>query len=376
MMYKILNSDAAELREYNGLHTAQEITQQPETWEQTSAIIDAQRQQIAAWLQPVLQRSDLRIILTGAGTSAYIGETLAPYLTRCLERRVEAISTTDLVSHPQDYLLRQVPTLLISYARSGNSPESVGAYDLANQCVDECFHLVITCNRDGKLAARAQNSNNSYSLLMPEATLDQSFAMTSSFTAMLLATLGIFAPQPAQLPKLLAATRTLLSSQLEAIHTLAQHDFKRVVFLGAGGLKGIATEAALKMLELTAGQVDCHAESPLGFRHGPKSMLDDKTLVVLFQSNDPYCRRYDDDLLSELQRDGTAAWIESPAALADSSALEDAWLSLYYIVFAQTLAFYKSLQLGITPDNPCPTGEVNRVVQGVALYPFDGDSKR
>ncbi|WP_193165123.1 SIS domain-containing protein [Microbulbifer hainanensis] len=371
-MYKALNIDPTALRQSEGEHTAREIAQQPDAWERTAALVDGQRAQLDQWLQPLLLQNDLRFILTGAGTSAYAGETLAPHLTRVLERRVEAISTTDLVSNPHDYFLRQKPTLLVSYARSGNSPESVGAYDLANQCVDNCYHLVITCNREGELAARAQDSDNSYSLLMPEETLDQSFAMTSSFTSMLLATLEVFTPQPGQLPALAALTRTLLDTRLEGIQALAEKNFRRVVFLGAGGLKGIATEAALKMLELTAGKVDCHAESPLGFRHGPKSMLDERTLVVLLHSNDAYCRRYDDDLLAELQRDGTTDWIACPAAFADTAELGEAWLALYYIVFAQLLAFYKSLDLGITPDNPCPTGEVNRVVQGVTIYKLAG----
>ncbi|MBN8430671.1 SIS domain-containing protein [Microbulbifer salipaludis] len=373
-MYNTLNIDADTLRQNKAEYTAREIAQQPDSWQRTAALVEAQRTQLHAWLQPLLQQSSLRIILTGAGTSAYAGETVAPYLTRAMERRVEAISTTDLVSNPHEYLLRQVPTLLVSYARSGNSPESVGAYDLANQCVAQCYHLVITCNPDGELAKRASGSDNSYSLLMPEETLDQSFAMTSSFTSMLLATLEVFAPQAAQLPALAAVTRNLLENQLPEIQRIAQQDFKRVVFLGAGGLKGIATEAALKMLELTAGKVDCHAESPLGFRHGPKSMLDDKTLVVLLQSNDAYCRRYDDDLLAELKKDGTTPWILCPADFADTSALAEAWLALYYIVVAQALSFYKSLALGITPDNPCPTGEVNRVVQGVTIYPLESGS--
>ncbi|WP_066966727.1 SIS domain-containing protein [Microbulbifer sp. Q7] len=373
-MYNTLNIDADTLRQNKAEYTAREIAQQPDSWQRTAALVEAQRTQLHAWLQPLLQQSTLRIILTGAGTSAYAGETVAPYLTRAMERRVEAISTTDLVSNPHEYLLRQVPTLLVSYARSGNSPESVGAYDLANQCVEQCYHLVITCNPDGELAKRANGSDNSYSLLMPEETLDQSFAMTSSFTSMLLATLEVFAPQAAQLPALAAVTRNLLENQLPDIQRIAQRDFNRVVFLGAGGLKGIATEAALKMLELTAGKVDCHAESPLGFRHGPKSMLDDKTLVVLLQSNDAYCRRYDDDLLAELKKDGTTPWILCPADFADTSALAEAWLALYYIVVAQALSFYKSLALGITPDNPCPTGEVNRVVQGVTIYPLESDS--
>ncbi|WP_073275495.1 SIS domain-containing protein [Microbulbifer donghaiensis] len=372
-MSKYLAIDTAELVERNGEHTAREITQQPDVWLRTAEQIKQQRAELDDWLTPLLDRQNLRVILTGAGTSAYVGNTLAPYLTQAMARRIEAISTTDLVSNPQEYLLRRVPTLLISYARSGNSPESVGAYDLANQCVDECYHLVITCNRDGELATRARNNDNSYSLLMLEETLDQSFAMTSSFTAMLVSTLEIFAPRAGQLERLAEVTRAFLETQLDSTRALAARNFRRVVFLGAGGLKGIATEAALKMLELTAGKVGCYAESPLGFRHGPKSMLDDATLVVLFQSNDAYCRRYDDDLYEELRREGTTEWVVCPADSVDTAGLADAWLALHYIAFAQLLAFYKSLELGITPDNPCPTGEVNRVVQGVTIHPYTAE---
>jgi hypothetical protein len=50
--------------------------------------------------------------------------------------------------------------------------------------------------------------------------------------------------------------------------------------------------------------------------------------------------------------------------------IADVWTAFPYIVYCQTLAFYKALQLGISPDNPCPGGEVNRVVQGVTIYPL------
>ena len=51
-------------------------------------------------------------------------------------------------------------------------------------------------------------------------------------------------------------------------------------------------------------------------------------------------------------------------------ACENIFLGLDFVIFAQTLAVLKSLSMGITPDNPCPTGEVNRVVKGVTLYPY------
>ena len=135
--------------------TAHEIAQQPEACQQTQALLSAERGRIDAFLKPLLAIDDLRIILTGAGTSAYVGQCLAPELLRTLGKRVEAIATTDLVSGPRDYLQRQVPTLLVSFARSGGSPESVAATMLADQCLERCYHLIITCNPDGELYRRA-----------------------------------------------------------------------------------------------------------------------------------------------------------------------------------------------------------------------------
>ncbi len=79
--------------------------------------------------------------------------------------------------------------------------------------------------------------------------------------------------------------------------------WKRIVYLGSGGLQGAARESALKVLELTAGKLAAFYDSPTGFRHGPKSLVDNETLVVVFVSSHPYTRQYDLDLLAELRRD-------------------------------------------------------------------------
>ncbi len=70
-----------------------------------------------------MEASNSRIILTGAGTSAFAGRALAPILTGAIKRRVDAIATTDLVADPQEYLAEDIPTLLISFARSGIAPK-------------------------------------------------------------------------------------------------------------------------------------------------------------------------------------------------------------------------------------------------------------
>ncbi|MGL5400002.1 MAG: tagatose-6-phosphate ketose isomerase, partial [Plesiomonas shigelloides] len=115
-------------------------------------------------------------------------------------------------------------------------------------------------------------------------------------------------------------------------------------------------------------------------RHGPKFTINGDALVIQFIASDRYTRRYDTDLYAEIQRDQKALHhiaLSETAMLAahcielGQLELSDAWLSFPYILFCQMLAFEKSLQLGLGPDNPCPTGEVNRVVQGVTIYPFD-----
>ena len=315
----------------------------------------------------------MRIILTGAGTSAYVGESIAPHLSAQLGRQVEAISTTNIVSNPNQYLLKDKPTLVVSYGRSGNSPESVAAVKLVDQVVDDSYHLVLTCNPEGHLATNAQAQDNSYSLLMPEGTLDQSFAMTSSFSSMLVSTLCIFSPDSKQLTAAAVAAESFFANGINTVKTQAQLEVQRLVFLGSGGLQGIAKEAALKVLELTAGKVISYFESPLGFRHGPKSLVDESTEIIFFSSTDGYTKQYDQDLLAELARDKQAAAITilNGSLFGDFTNLDDVWAGLPYIVYCQVFSFFKSINANITPDNPCPTGEVNRVVQGVTLYPLE-----
>jgi tagatose-6-phosphate ketose/aldose isomerase len=285
-----------------------------------------------------------------------------------------------------------VPTLLVSFARSGNSPESVAALDLADRCVDDCTHLVFTCNPEGLLHQWASGRANAHSLLLPPETHDRGFAMTSSFTSLLLASAQVFGVlEPASVPALSRAAQALLDSGQPLAEALVAEAFERVVYLGSNELQGLAREAALKLLELSDGRIVAGHDSPLGFRHGPKTIVNDRTLVVLFVSNDPYTRRYDLDLLRELRQDGRAARVlalsaqplERPdasprddvllAGLAGLAEASDLALALPCAVFAQRFALLQSLRLGLTPDNPSVSGTVSRVVRGVTIHPYPGD---
>ncbi len=93
---ELFGQDVGRLDALGGGVTAREIAQQPAVWPQIDALVTAQRAQIDAFLAPLLARPALRIVMAGAGTSAFIGECLAPGLLR-QGRRAEAVPTTDLV---------------------------------------------------------------------------------------------------------------------------------------------------------------------------------------------------------------------------------------------------------------------------------------
>jgi tagatose-6-phosphate ketose/aldose isomerase len=381
-------SDATKLRTaLTGTATRREIRQQPDVWRETARILRDVRGALDAFLAPLLGRENLCIVLTGAGTSAFIGQIAAPSLGAQLGRRVEAVATTDLVSHPGTYLPKDVPTLLVSFARSGDSPESTAATALADQLLDEVSHLIVTCNPDGALNRAHASRPGSFVLLMPERSHDDGFAMTSSFTSMLLSVLLAFRGDDEAAVEALAAAGEQLLAEEERIAEIAATVPHRLVYLGGGPLVGLARESALKTLELTAGQVVAYFDSPLGFRHGPKAVLDARSLAVVYRSADPYSAAYDEDIIKELRATlGSERVLTVSAGRSDARAeadgtdwelaglegLDDAYLAVAYVVFAQLFALYCSVALGLTPDNPFPDGDVNRVVKGVVIHPLIG----
>src|SRR5690606_30032387 len=194
----------------------------------------AERASLEQLVAPIVDDPAGRIILAGAGTSAFIGECLQPALTARLRCHVDAIPTTDIVSAPQVWLKSTAPTLLVSFARSGNSPESRATLDLAERFLGNVRHLIITCNTDGELAVRARKMRNAHLILLPEATNDRGFAMTSSFTSMLLAAaLAFGAIQHESVPKLARSAEPLLQQMQARAQQLAASGFKRVIYIGS-----------------------------------------------------------------------------------------------------------------------------------------------
>jgi tagatose-6-phosphate ketose/aldose isomerase len=381
-----LGREEGELRALGALWTATEIAQQGAMLRKTQAGLAARKEALERLLLPLIHRTDMRVILAGAGTSSFIGECLAPYVAAKLPCRVEAIATTDLVSAPALYFEADEPTLLISFGRSGNSPESVAALDLAEQLVREIHQLAITCNPEGELARRIARTGNGVTILLPEETNDRSFAMTSSFSSMTwagFAALCGIESMGARVDCVASAIDSVIATQAAAMRSLAARSYERVVYLGSHIFKGLAREAALKLLELTDGEVVAVHDSPMGFRHGPKTIVNARTLVVVFLCNDVYTRRYDLDLLREIARDGKAGGVLAICArdkdlppgigkitIPNMAEAQDIELLLPFIAAPQMFAFEAAIDRGLPPDNPNKSGTVHRVVQGVRVHPL------
>lgn len=391
----MLNVTAEQLKPNQAQHTTKEIYQQPEVWKESIELFLEQQETYQTFLQSIYEKHEhVRVIFSGAGTSAFVGDTLVPELSRQHQGKVtfESIATTDIVSNPTQFLHAEQPTILVSFARSGNSPESVATVALGEELIKDFYQVVITCNKDGKLAKNIEGDPNSITLLMPEKSNDQSLAMTSSFSTMILSAYALFASEdftPELSTQLTHSGEKLLETLGDDLDEIVAHDFDRIVYLGSGLLSQLSHEAALKMLELSNGEVVSLHESSLGFRHGPKSILTGSSFVMLFVSSDPYTRKYDIDILRELSAAETgmkivvvaeraekelsdlADWV-IPVNVGEKDIPNDFLLGLLYVIVAQSLALKKSLQLGITPDNPSPDGAINRVVQGVTIYDYEG----
>ena len=374
-----------DLTERKAIFTAEEIAQQPEVWQKTIDQMRGVRIALTRLMEEVTADGDFDVILTGAGTSEYVGRTLCPALLQKLRGRVHAIGTTDIVASPELFISPERKTLLVSFARSGNSPESVGAVKAADRISDKVKHLFITCNAEGELAKLANQKDNCFSIVLAPETNDRSFAMTSSFTSMYLAGLlalsGDFDRDFYETVS--SAEKFLRKGYRTLVEFVRENDFSRVVYLGSDVLKGIAQESALKVLELTAGRMAAIFDTPMGFRHGPKSIIDDDTVCVLFLSDEKGTRRYEMDVLKELYRDRKGSKLVAVTSSEDEEVraycdlilpmgfrkeTANSQLAPAYVMAAQTMAMLYSIKLGITPDNPCPTGEVNRVVRGVTIY--------
>jgi tagatose-6-phosphate ketose/aldose isomerase len=335
--------------------TQEEIFRQPLLWRRTLEQVRAAKFASLREATPT--------ILTGAGTSAYAAAAVAASWPGG-----RAVPTTDLLLYTEEELQTVVPGfaaggLLISLARSGDSPESLAVVSKIQQVCPRVRHLVITCNAEGGLA-RLEGAER---IILDPRTNDRSLAMTSSFSNLTLAGLALRHGDAlaAPLPAICQRAEQALPSLDDTARELASTAVERVVVLASEPLRPLATEAALKILEMTAGKIAVMPESFLGLRHGPMSFLRADSLVLCFLSSHPNRRRYEQDLIRELHNKSLGRIVIAPAQAPD---LPDHLRVPFEIPFGQLLAYRLSLANGLDPDNPSPDGVITRVVPRFRMH--------
>lgn len=345
--------------------TTVEIENQFTTWLKIDEVILKNQKIIEDVKQTVSDQTI--VVFTGAGTSGYIGDQLVRYLNQGLDS-IKYISyySTDLVGNPE-LLVGGKDILLVSFARSGNSPESCEAVVVCNQFAKSCNHLIITCNKQGQLAkSYAQNA-----VVLPDETNDQGFAMTNSYSSMMITAAKIFGIE-LNMEKIVYEAKRLYNNF--PYQKLTDIEYENVVYLANSENLGLLNELKLKFMELTNGQLGYYSDQFLNFRHGPKSVITKKSLIIGITSDDLVSMKYEDDLYQELITDEN-----SPYVVLFGQMNEAAYISclinltgfsraLSVLPVCQNIAVKKSIQLGINPDNPSPKGSVNRVVQGVTIH--------
>jgi len=382
----LLQCPAQERKAKGYYHTATEIEAQPDVWRKTCGIVESALPSIKTFLN-----GSRRLLLSGAGSSHYVGLSLAPLLSSAFDH-VEAIPSTEILMDPESAFPRE-PFVLVSFARSGESPEGIAVVELAEARRPGLVkQIAITCNLSGALAHKVDGlDDRGLKLVLPKESNDKSLAMTSSFSSLCLAGaslayLGRSDDYSAMVEALALLGPSLIDRASDLAKLLAHEGFQRAFFLASRPFLGGAFEARLKIQELTAGGIIASAEDCLGFRHGPIAGVDEQTLVVLYLSGDPRRRLYEMDLLRELhdKKLGKRIVAASPDVsgldgLADyildfggDPRIPDAFLPVLVAITGPLIGLFASLERGLRPDEPSPNGVISRVVQGVRIYPDAG----
>ena len=371
--------------------TAHEIAQQPDTWGMTLDVFKQNQGKICSFLEEIGLQNRLEdrpvVMLVGAGTSDYIGHALELLLRQKWGCEVLTCASTELLPNLDEYIVSGRRYLWISFSRSGDSPEAVAVVEQAINSHPNIAHLVVTCNAQARLITVCKEARHAYVIVLDDAVNDRGLAMTSSFTNMVLigqcfAHAWSIEEYSSILDGLVEAGRQFMPRAEQEAERLSLLNISRACMVGTGSLASVAKESALKVLEMTAGQIKTMSETTLGLRHGPMAALDAETLFLCFVSGEERRANYAIDLLREVGEKKISAgrivigslsakeritpYCESYLAVDDG--LTDAYRPVVDVIFGQLLGLYCSAARGLKPDSPSPSGVINRVVEKFRIY--------
>lgn len=296
-----------------------------------------------------------QVLFTGCGTSFYLAASAAKIYQSVTGQFASAVPASELFLHASTLIIPGKKYLIVGISRSGTTSEIILALEHLKN--NENLHtLALTCNSDTPMAKAADQ------VIALDHISEKSVVMTQSFTNMLYA-LQLYSAKQAnsekdlkELAQVPAIVKAALTDE-NATKSLADDITKtRIIFLGSGSYNGLAKEATLKLKEMT--QTECESYSSLEFRHGPISIVDESTAVILLAQHETAA--YDEDLVKDIQRLGGHVLAIGPVGngfqanetIVLTADISDRNRHAVYMPALQLLAYHRAIRLGFNPDKP------------------------
>ena len=327
-----------------GAVTASEIASQPQIWPKAIAVGMA-----ATRLQQRLRVGTT--LYTGCGSTAHLAATLAVSHRQCLPTFAwaETASEVWLASHATPLRAETV----VAVSRSGETTETIEACRRAKR--SGATVVAVTTDPSSSLSGVADSA------VCVDFAAEESVVQTRSFTSMMLAALSAqlsAAGHDAEdvFRDVDGLGAALMTQAAPVVERLADPSLEAVYVLGSGLSGGLACEGALKIKEMSA--TFCEAFPVLDFRHGPISLVDrDSAVLVLCGDGLPYEMAVAEDIEA---CGGYAATVgPDPGCIVETphEASEYA-MAVARTVIPQLAGLRRGIAKGIDPDAP----------QGVTAY--------
>ncbi len=337
-----------------GENTLKEILSQPTVWAETLEVFKENTPKVETFWKD--DNYEL-VIFTGCGSTFYLSQTAAVIFQKYTGVQSIALPGSELSLFSDIYFDKNKKTLLVAVSRSGETSETIHAIELFKE------------GKFGKVLAVTTVPDSSVNKLadlnlIAESAQEKSIAQTRSFASMLLLiealSLQIGGENAVEVlndfPKIVESLFSKYSDIVKEIGNDALID--RIFYLGSAYNYGIASEAMLKMKEMSISNSE--AFHTLEFRHGPKSMVDEHALIIGLVSES--IRNQEIPVLEEM-----AAYKGKILAIAEEkdprlekignvielgSKVSEPVRALLFLPMLQLLAFHRSIARGQNPDKP------------------------
>lgn len=334
-----------------GSHTESEILSQPEIWEKTLKGLVGE-----TIFPPVDKQEYAQVIFTGCGSTFFLSQWAAHIYSRFHQVNVYALPASELMLYSDTWFRRADKTLLVATSRSAETLETIKAVE-AFHALGNGDSIAVTCYPDRELGQKTDL------LLATPHAQEESVVQTRSFTSMMLAIAALInGGVPEDVSSVL---REVGAKRLKEFRSIAEElgknlEIGRFFFLGSGARYGLANEAMLKMKEMSLSSSEAY--STLEIRHGPKSMVNQNSLVVCLLAQSKGVE-YELRVIEEMKGLGARTLVITDADFPKKdhrfdylvklpSSLEHPWIEPLYLPGLQLMALEHAKAKGIDPDSP------------------------